>query len=88
MPFRLVIQYVGDQDSSHGHYVALVYPGPKNSPFQSARIPTREELMRRLRVAIPGFNEELLPKKEDGTQIVFADSMELSDAQLSGLGLR
>ena len=88
MRFRLVIQYVCDQGSPQGHYVVLVYPGPKNSPFQSVRIPKREELLRRLRVAIPGFNEELLPKKEDGTQIVFADSIELSDAQLLGLGLR
>ena len=65
----------------------MVYPGPKNLPFQSAKFSSRKELLQRLQVAIPGFDEGLLLEACDTTQIVFAETMQLGDAQLLALRL-
>ncbi len=83
---RLVIQYVPDHGSSQANYVVTVYPGPRNSPFQSMKFPSREELAQRLRAAIPGFDEGQLLGTRDTPQIVFAETMQLSDAQILALG--
>jgi hypothetical protein len=43
--------------------------------------------LERLRAAIPGFDEIYLVGTSEATEILFAESMELSGAQLSSLGL-
>jgi hypothetical protein len=43
--------------------------------------------LERLRAAIPGFDEIYFLGTSEATGILFAEAMELSDAQLSSLGL-
>jgi hypothetical protein len=43
--------------------------------------------LERLRATIPGFDEIHLLGTGQATEILFADIVELSDAQLSSLGL-
>ena len=81
---RLVIQLV--RDGTKPHYRVAVYPGPSGAPLH-VKFSSRDELLERLRAAIPGFDEIHLLETGDATEILFADSMELSDAQLSSLGL-
>ena len=81
---RLVIQLV--QDSTKPHYRVAVYPGPSGAPLH-VKISSRDELLERLRAAIPGFDEIYLVGTSEAPEILFAESMELSGAQLSSLGL-
>jgi hypothetical protein len=62
------------------------YPGPRGGPLH-ARFSSHHELLERLRTAIPGFDEIYLLETGEATGILFAELMELSDAQLSSLGL-
>ena len=80
----LVIQLV--QGSTKLHYRVAVYPGLSGAPLH-VKISSRDELLERLRAAIPGFDEINLLGTSEATEILFAESMELSDAQLSSLGL-
>ena len=81
---RLVIQLV--RDDTEPHYRVAVYPGPRGVPLHR-KFSSRDELLKRLRAAIPDFDEKNLVGASEATQILFAQSMELSDAQLSSLGL-
>ena len=81
---RLVIQRV--QGDTTPHYRVAVYPGPRGTPLH-ARFSSRHELLERLCAAIPGFDEIYLLETSEATGILFAEAMELSDAQLSSLGL-
>jgi hypothetical protein len=81
---RLVIQRV--RGGTKPHYRLAVYPGPKGAPLH-VRFSSRDELLERLRVAMPGFNEICLLETSEATGILFAELVELSDAQLSSLGL-
>jgi hypothetical protein len=81
---RLVIQLV--QGGTKPHYRVAVYPGPSGAPLH-VKFSSRDELLGRLRATIPGFDEICLVGTSEATEILFADSMELSDAQLSSLGL-
>jgi hypothetical protein len=51
------------------------------------RFSSRDELLERLRAAMPGFDEIDLLGTSEATGILFAEAMELRDAQLSSLGL-
>jgi hypothetical protein len=51
------------------------------------RFSSRDELLERLRSAIHGFDEIHLLETSEATGILFAELVELSDAQLSSLGL-
>lgn len=81
---RLVIQLV--RDGTKQHYRMAVYPGPSGAPLH-VRVSSRDELLERLRVAMPGFDEIYLLETSEATGILFAELVELSDAQLSSLGL-
>jgi hypothetical protein len=81
---RLVIQLV--QGGTKPHYRVAVYPGPSGAPLH-VRFSSRDELLERLRAAISGFDEAYLLGTGDASAILFAESMELTDAQLSSLGL-
>jgi hypothetical protein len=81
---RLVIQRV--QDGTKPHYCVAAYPGPRGGPLH-ARFSSHHELLERLRAAIPGFDEKPLLETSEASEILFAELMELSDAQLTSLGL-
>lgn len=81
---RLVIQIVWN--GIEPYYRVTVYPGPRGAPAQ-VKFSSRDELLERLRAAISDFDEKHLVAKNGATQILFAESMELSDSQLSSLGV-
>jgi hypothetical protein len=60
----------------------MVYPGPRSSLFQSEKSSSREEVLRRLHAAIPGFDEGPLLADSAGAQIVLAETMQLTDEQI------
>jgi hypothetical protein len=81
---RLVVQFV--RDATKPLYRVVVYPGPRDVPL-SVDVLSRDELLERLRATIPDFDEKHILGTSEATQIVFAEHMELSDTQLSSLGL-
>ena len=82
---RLVIQCVYPQDSSLAQYILAFYPGPKNLPYHSERFFSSETLILRLKGAIPGFDESLITQPPGTSEIIFAQTMNLSDAQRDAL---
>jgi hypothetical protein len=82
---RLVIQRV--QDGTKSHYRVAVYPGPRGATLH-AKFSSRDDLSQRLRAAIPDFDDKRLVGTSEASEILFAELTELSDAQLSSLGLR
>jgi|HubBroStandDraft_6_1064221.scaffolds.fasta_scaffold47371_4 hypothetical protein len=83
---RLVIQLVRDDPKLPPQYHVVAYPGPRGGTLNS-RFSSRQELLERLRQTMPDFDEECLAGTSEVTQIVFAEFVELSSAQLSSLGL-
>lgn len=61
-------------------------PPPSGLSFRPAKFQSREEVVTRLQEAVPGFD---LARLETGlqTQIIFAEDMELNEAQLVALGV-
>ena len=78
---RLVIQCVYLNRSRLPNYILAFYPGPKNSPCHSERFFSWQDLTQRLTAAIPGFDERLLTEPRGYAEIIFAQTMKLSDAQ-------
>ena len=64
----------------------VAYPPPKGLQLRPAKFFSREQLVERLRAALPGFDENLLGTALD-TQIVFAGDVQLNKAQLVALGV-
>ena len=83
---RLIIQRVQDSRSSTPVYGLIAYPAPKGTTLQPANFSTRDSLLLRLQTALPDLHPQFLPETLD-TQIVFAQEVELTTAQLSILGL-
>lgn len=85
-PVRMVIQQTGISETPS--YRVVVYGDelkPKHSDFSNAQI-----LVEALRTAIPSFDLAQLtlnPLGKGRGSIVFNDEFQLSDTQLSGLGL-
>lgn len=79
---RLVIQSVSGGSSPR--YRLILYPEPAgfHSPLL---LHSRADLLRRLRAAVPGFAETSLLTESGETQVIFAETLELSDAQLATL---
>ena len=79
-PVRLVVQWV----SGKGCYRVIVYPEPPGlrTPLT---LSSRAELLQRLSAALPDFDESQLRAGNSATQIVFAETLQLSDAQLEKL---
>jgi hypothetical protein len=82
-PVRLVVQYLGKGQPEP--YRVIVYPD--RAAFRTPRcFTTRDELIRRLRAILPRLDGAVLePNSGISPQIVFAESVELSDAQLAEL---
>ena len=84
---RLVIQRVQEDGSrSAASFRVVAYPPPKGLQLRPAKFFSREQLVERLRAALPGFDENLLGTALD-TQIVFAGDLQLNKAQLAALGV-
>jgi hypothetical protein len=84
---RLVIQEVFESGSGIASYRVIVYP---RRPFMRdvpATYSSRNELMTRLQQALPNVDERALAPSDGTTQVLFARELELSDEQLSILGL-
>ena len=59
---------------------------PDRAGFRSPlTVSSRQELIRCLRSAIPGFDEPCLTTESGVTQIVFAATLTMTDAQLGAL---
>lgn len=84
---RLVIQEVFNSGSGAASYRVIVYPRRPCMREEPATFASRDELLARLREALPDVDERSLAPAERTTQIVFARELELSDEQLKILGL-
>ncbi|HKS74574.1 MAG TPA: hypothetical protein VJQ82_15325 [Terriglobales bacterium] len=82
-PVRLVVQYLGK--SQPQCYRVIVYPDPTGhrKPLVFA---SSAELANRLSAILPGFDKRALePSSDSFPQIVLAETLELSGAQLAEL---
>jgi hypothetical protein len=65
----------------------VVYPPPRKDAGPLI-FPSRETLLQQLRAVIPRFNEDrILAVEPKSSQIVYAESLELSESQLAQLCL-
>jgi hypothetical protein len=81
---RLVIQSVCEKGSVAPGYRVIIYP--ERNPFRGPlKFSSREQLLQRLGAAMPGFDTNHLRQAIGATQIIFAGTVELSDAQLAKL---
>ena len=85
---RLVVQEIREPDSPEVQFRMLAYPRSPCMREGPALFSSREELLARLREAIPGVDDRSLGAADSSTQIVFARQLELTDEQLARLGLR
>jgi hypothetical protein len=84
---RLVIQEIHDADARAAAFRVLAYPRRPGMREEPAEFSSREELLTRLRKAIPGIDARSLASSDSWTQIIFAQDLELTDEQLALLGL-
>ena len=81
---RLVIQSIPARGESSLQYRVVVYP--EREGFHGALIfSSREELLARLRAAIPQFDMGQVRQAEAAARILFAGTVELSDSQMAKL---
>jgi hypothetical protein len=83
---RLVVQLVQDSSSPHPGYRVVAYPAPKGMKLRPATFSSRDQLLQSLRTALPDFDPQILTPGNE-TQVLFAQELELTSAQLSILGL-
>jgi hypothetical protein len=83
---RLVIQLVQVGEPRRSIYRLMAYPAPTGMSLRPATFSSREALGERLRTAIPGFEETRLGTGLN-TQIIFAEDIDLTNAQIGALGL-
>ncbi len=83
---RLVIQRVEEGSPPRPIYRLVAYPAPPGMSLKPVKFSSREKLVEHLRAALPGFDHTRLGTALN-TQIVFAEDVELNNAQLVGLGL-
>lgn len=82
---RLVIQEIRGSDSAS--YRVIAYPRRACMRDDPATFSSFEELLTRLKTALPGIDELVVAAGKSGTQILLAREFELSDEQLKILGL-
>ena len=82
---RLVIQEV--RGSGSPTYRVIAYPRRACMRDEPAIFTSLDELLARLKQALPGVDERVVAAGESGSQILFARELELSDDQLMVLGL-
>jgi len=83
---RLVIQRVEEGYPPRSTYRLLAYPAPSGLTLRPAKFQSREEVVTRLQEAVPGFDPARLGTGLQ-TQIIFAEDVELNEAQLVALGV-
>jgi hypothetical protein len=84
---RLVIQEIQEPGSRHSQFRVIAYPRRPCMREDPAIFASRDELLKKLRDAIPGIDDRTLVAADSSTQIVFARELELTDDQLAQLGL-
>lgn len=82
---RLVIQEI--RDSGSPSYRVIAYPRRAGMRDEPATFSSFEELLARLKEAVPGIDELVVAAGKSRTQILLAREFELSDEQLKILGL-
>ena len=82
---RLVIQEV--RGAGAPSYRVIAYPRRACMRDEPAKFSSLEELLTRLKNALPEIDERLVAAGESGSRILFAGELELSDDQLKILGL-
>lgn len=82
---RLVIQEI--RDSGSPSYRVIVYPRRACMRDEPATFSSFEDLLARLKEALPGIEELVVAAGKSRTQILLAREFELSDEQLKILGL-
>jgi hypothetical protein len=82
---RLVIQEV--RGSGSPTYRVIAYPRRACMRDEPAIFTSLDELLARLKQALPGVDAHVVAAGESGSQILFARELELSDDQLMVLGL-
>jgi len=83
---RLVIQRVEEGFPPRSTYRLLAYPAPSGVSLRPAKFQWREEVVNCLQAALPDFDPSRLGTGLQ-TQIVFAEDIELNEAQLLALGV-
>lgn len=82
---RLVIQEI--RDSGSPSYRVIAYPRRPCMRDEPATFSSFEDLLARLKQALPGIDELVVAAGKSRTQILLAREFELSDDQLKILGL-
>jgi hypothetical protein len=82
---RLVIQEIRDSGSTS--YRVIAYPRRACMRDEPATFSSFEDLLARLKQALPGTDELVVAAGKSRTQILLAREFELSDEQLKILGL-
>lgn len=82
---RLVIQEI--RGSGSPSYRVIVYPRRACMRDEPATFSSFEDLLARLKEALPGIDELVVAAGKSRTQILLAREFELSDEQLKILGL-
>lgn len=84
---RLVVQHVGEISSGRSSYRLIGYSDEHT--YQPVNFDSLDDLLNGLKEALPDFDISRFSEvKESGSSILFAELLELSQAQLSILGLR
>jgi len=83
---RLVIQRVEEGYPPRSTYRLLAHPAPSGVSLRLAKFHSREEVINCLQAALPEFDPSRLGTGLQ-TQIVFAEDIELNEAQLLALGV-
>ncbi len=85
---RLVIQHVCEHMGQGSFYRLVAYSDHQN--YQPSQFDSLDHLLKMLDAALPEFDASTFSQKRETleTSIVFAGEMELSDKQLSLLGLK
>jgi hypothetical protein len=84
---RLVVQHVWESSSARSSYRIIAYSNDRT--YRPVEFESLDDLLRLLGKALPEFDVNGFPKRQtSATSILFADEMELTEAQLSILGLR
>jgi hypothetical protein len=82
---RLVIQEI--RDSGSPSYRVIAYPRRPCMRDEPAEFCSLEDLLARLKQALPGIDELVVAAGKSRTQILLAREFELTDDQLKILGL-
>ncbi len=84
---RLVVQHVRESSSGGSSYRLIGY-GDEHT-YQAVNFDSLDDLLKRFNEAFPGFDVSRFSEgRQSGSSILFAELLELSEAQRSKLGLR